>query len=630
MNKQARSWIPSILLLIVLFVGGYWFMTRQFTINNSNSQQDFYESVQNNEVESVYIHPNKEYPTGRVSVDLTNGNSVQFYALDVKEIQDFLGDYSEIALEVGDVPGDNIFLSSVLPIILVAGMAFFLISMMSRQMSGGGGGGTNAKMMNFGKSRAKMTVNEENKVTFKDVAGLEEEKEDLEEVVDFLKNPQKYTKVGARIPKGVILVGPPGTGKTLLAKAVAGEAGVPFFSISGSDFVEMFVGVGASRVRDLFEEGKKNAPCIIFIDEIDAVARKRGTGMGGGHDEREQTLNQLLVEMDGFGVNEGIIVMAATNRVDILDPAILRPGRFDRKVGVGRPDIKGREEILKVHVRKKPLGEDVDLHEIARTTAGFTGADLENLMNEAAILTAKDGRYYLTQKDIRQAFVKVGIGAEKKSKVISEKEKKITAYHEAGHAILFHLLPNMGPVHTISIIPTGLGAAGYTMPLPEADEMFNSKNKMLENIVVDLGGRVAEELIFKDVTTGASQDIKQATQLARAMVTQYGMSDKVGLINYGSDEDEVFIGRDLAHTRNYGEQTAAVIDSEVKRIIDEAYSQAKELIGSHIDVLHKCVELLLEKEKIGREEFEALFSENEEQKSLENDLGGTLYDLTKR
>ena len=630
MNKQARSWIPSILLLIVLFVGGYWFMTRQFTINNSYSQQDFYESVQNNEVESVYIHPNKEYPTGRVSVDLTNGNSVQFYALDVKEIQDFLGDYSEIALEVGDVPGDNIFLSSVLPIILVAGMAFFLISMMSRQMSGGGGGGTNAKMMNFGKSRAKMTVNEENKVTFKDVAGLEEEKEDLEEVVDFLKNPQKYTKVGARIPKGVILVGPPGTGKTLLAKAVAGEAGVPFFSISGSDFVEMFVGVGASRVRDLFEEGKKNAPCIIFIDEIDAVARKRGTGMGGGHDEREQTLNQLLVEMDGFGVNEGIIVMAATNRVDILDPAILRPGRFDRKVGVGRPDIKGREEILKVHVRKKPLGEDVDLHEIARTTAGFTGADLENLMNEAAILTAKDGRYYLTQKDIRQAFVKVGIGAEKKSKVISEKEKKITAYHEAGHAILFHLLPNMGPVHTISIIPTGLGAAGYTMPLPEADEMFNSKNKMLENILVDLGGRVAEELIFKDVTTGASQDIKQATQLARAMVTQYGMSDKVGLINYGSDEDEVFIGRDLAHTRNYGEQTAAVIDSEVKRIIDEAYSQAKELIGSHIDVLHKCVELLLEKEKIGREEFEALFSENEEQKSLENDLGGTLYDLTKR
>ena len=454
-----------------------------------------------------------------------------------------------------------------------------------------------------------MTVDSEKRVTFKDVAGLEEEKEDLQEIVDFLKSPQKYTKVGARIPKGVILVGPPGTGKTLLAKAVAGEAGVPFFSISGSDFVEMFVGVGASRVRDLFEDGKKNAPCIIFIDEIDAVARRRGTGMGGGHDEREQTLNQLLVEMDGFGVNEGIIVMAATNRVDILDPAILRPGRFDRKVGVGRPDVKGREEILKVHARKKPLGEDVDLHEVARTTAGFTGADLENLMNEAAILTAKDGRYYLTQQDIRQAFIKVGIGAEKRSRVISEKEKKITAYHEAGHAILFHLLPDMGPVHTISIIPTGIGAAGYTMPLPEQDEMFNSKNKMLENIIVDLGGRVAEELIFQDVTTGASQDIKQATQLARAMVTQYGMSDKVGLINYGSDEDEVFIGRDLAHARNYGEQTAAVIDSEVKRIIDEAYEEARKLISSHLDVLHKCVELLLEKEKIGREEFEGLFSE---------------------
>ena len=428
--------------------------------------------------------------------------------------------------------------------------------------------------------------------------------------MDFLKSPQKYVKVGARIPKGVLLVGPPGTGKTLLAKAVAGEAGVPFFSISGSDFVEMFVGVGASRVRDLFEEGKKNAPCIIFIDEIDAVARRRGTGMGGGHDEREQTLNQLLVEMDGFGVNEGIIVMSATNRVDILDPAILRPGRFDRKVGVGRPDVKGREEILQVHARKKPLGEDVDLKEIARTTAGFTGADLENLMNEAAIITARDGRYFLTQKDIRQAFIKTGIGAEKKSRVISEKEKKITAYHEAGHAILFHVLPEMGPVHTISIIPTGMGAAGYTMPLPEQDEMFNSKNKMLENIIVDLGGRVAEELIFGDVTTGASQDIKQATQLARSMVTQFGMSDKVGLINYGSDEDEVFIGRDLAHARNYGEQTAALIDSEVKRIIDESYGKAKELISAHMDVLHKCVELLLEKEKIGREEFEALFQEN--------------------
>ena len=605
MNKQAKSWIPSVLLLILLFGGVYWFMTRQFTINNSYSQQDFYESVQDKQVVEVYIHPNKEYPTGRVSVQLQNGDTVQFYSLDVKEIQEYLEGNEQVKLEIGDVPGDNLFMSSVLPILLVMGMAFFIINMMNRQMSGG----SNAKMMNFGKSRAKMTVDSEKRVTFKDVAGLEEEKEDLQEIVDFLKSPQKYTKVGARIPKGVILVGPPGTGKTLLAKAVAGEAGVPFFSISGSDFVEMFVGVGASRVRDLFEDGKKNAPCIIFIDEIDAVARRRGTGMGGGHDEREQTLNQLLVEMDGFGVNEGIIVMAATNRVDLLDPAILRPGRFDRKVGVGRPDVKGREEILKVHARKKPLGEDVDLHEVARTTAGFTGADLENLMNEAAILTAKDGRYYLTQQDIRQAFIKVGIGAEKRSRVISEKEKKITAYHEAGHAILFHLLPDMGPVHTISIIPTGIGAAGYTMPLPEQDEMFNSKNKMLENIIVDLGGRVAEELIFQDVTTGASQDIKQATQLARAMVTQYGMSDKVGLINYGSDEDEVFIGRDLAHARNYGEQTAAVIDSEVKRIIDEAYEEARKLISSHLDVLHKCVELLLEKEKIGREEFEGLFSE---------------------
>ena len=444
-------------------------------------------------------------------------------------------------------------------------------------------------------------------INFKNVAGLMEEKEDLEEMVDFLRNPQKYTSVGARIPKGVILVGPPGTGKTLLAKAVAGEAGVPFFSISGSDFVEMFVGVGASRVRDLFEDAKKNAPCIVFIDEIDAVARRRGTGMGGGHDEREQTLNQLLVEMDGFGVNEGIIVMAATNRVDILDPAILRPGRFDRKVGVGRPDVQGREEILKVHAAKKPLGEDVDLQELARTTAGYTGADLENLMNEAAILTAKDGRYFITQSDVRQAFIKTGIGAEKKSRVISEKEKKITAYHEAGHAILFHVLPEMEPVHTISIIPTGMGAAGYTMPLPEKDEMFNSKNKMLEHIVVSLGGRVAEEMIFQDVTTGASQDIKQATQMARAMVTQYGMSDKIGMINYGSDEDEVFIGRDLAHTRNYAEKTAALIDEEVKRIIDDSYEKAKTLIAQHEEVLHKCANLLLEKEKIGQQEFEALF-----------------------
>ena len=605
MNRQAKSWLPSVLLIVVLVIGGYWLFSRQLTVNNEYSEAEFKVAVENDQVVEVYIHPEKVSPYGKVSVELKSGDQEQFNTTDVQKLSDFLEEKG-VKPKVGDVPGDNTFMSSILPLILVGIMVIFVFNLMSRQMSGG----SNAKMMNFGKSRAKMTVDSEKSVTFKDVAGLQEEKEELREIVDFLKSPQKYVKVGARIPKGVLLVGPPGTGKTLLAKAVAGEAGVPFFSISGSDFVEMFVGVGASRVRDLFEEGKKNAPCIIFIDEIDAVARRRGTGMGGGHDEREQTLNQLLVEMDGFGVNEGIIVMSATNRVDILDPAILRPGRFDRKVGVGRPDVKGREEILQVHARKKPLGEDVDLKEIARTTAGFTGADLENLMNEAAIITARDGRYFLTQKDIRQAFIKTGIGAEKKSRVISEKEKKITAYHEAGHAILFHVLPEMGPVHTISIIPTGMGAAGYTMPLPEQDEMFNSKNKMLENIIVDLGGRVAEELIFGDVTTGASQDIKQATQLARSMVTQFGMSDKVGLINYGSDEDEVFIGRDLAHARNYGEQTAALIDSEVKRIIDESYGKAKELISAHMDVLHKCVELLLEKEKIGREEFEALFQEN--------------------
>ena len=605
MNRQAKSWLPSVLLIVVLVIGGYWLFSRQLTVNNEYSEAEFKVAVENDQVVEVYIHPEKISPYGKVSVELKSGDQEQFNTTDVQKLSDFLEEKG-VKPKVGDVPGDNTFMSSILPLILVGIMVIFVFNLMSRQMSGG----SNAKMMNFGKSRAKMTVDSEKSVTFKDVAGLQEEKEELQEIVDFLKSPQKYVKVGARIPKGVLLVGPPGTGKTLLAKAVAGEAGVPFFSISGSDFVEMFVGVGASRVRDLFEEGKKNAPCIIFIDEIDAVARRRGTGMGGGHDEREQTLNQLLVEMGGFGVNEGIIVMSATNRVDILDPAILRPGRFDRKVGVGRPDVKGREEILQVHARKKPLGEDVDLKEIARTTAGFTGADLENLMNEAAIITARDGRYFLTQKDIRQAFIKTGIGAEKKSRVISEKEKKITAYHEAGHAILFHVLPEMGPVHTISIIPTGMGAAGYTMPLPEQDEMFNSKNKMLENIIVDLGGRVAEELIFGDVTTGASQDIKQATQLARSMVTQFGMSDKVGLINYGSDEDEVFIGRDLAHARNYGEQTAALIDSEVKRIIDESYGKAKELISAHMDVLHKCVELLLEKEKIGREEFEALFQEN--------------------
>ena len=602
MNKQARNWIPALLLLL-LIVMGFWFISRQMTRDYSYTEQDFQEDIQEEKVSQVYIRPNREIPTGQVVVRMKNGDEHNFYSLDVKELQDTLEEETDITISVADVPGDNAFMTSVLPLILTVVLVLVIMNMMNRQMSGG----SNAKMMNFGKSRAKMSTDADKKVTFKDVAGLQEEKEELEEIVDFLKEPQKYVKVGARIPKGVLLVGPPGTGKTLLAKAIAGEAGVPFFSISGSDFVEMFVGVGASRVRDLFEEAKKNAPCIVFIDEIDAVARRRGTGMGGGHDEREQTLNQLLVEMDGFGVNEGIIVMAATNRVDILDPAILRPGRFDRKVGVGRPDIKGREEILRVHAAKKRLGEDVDLKEIARTTAGYTGADLENLMNEAAIITAKDGRFFINQNDIRQAFIKTGIGEEKKSKVISEKEKKITAYHEAGHAILFHLLPEMGPVHTISIIPTGMGAAGYTMPLPEQDEMFNSKKKMLENIVVDLGGRVAEELIFHDITTGASQDIKQATQMARAMVTQYGMSEKVGMIQYGGDENEVFIGRDFGHTKNYADQTAALIDSEVKRIIDESYEKAKEILSQNEEVLHKCAALLIQKEKIGREEFEALF-----------------------
>lgn len=602
MNKQARNWIPAALLLL-LVVLGFWFISRQMTRDYSYTEQVFWQDIEEEEVSQVYISPNREIPTGQVTVRMKNGDEHNFYSLDVKELQDELEGESGIAVQVADVPSDNTIMATVLPLVLTVILVIVIMNMMNRQMSGG----SNAKMMNFGKSRAKMSTDADKKVTFKDVAGLQEEKEELEEIVDFLKEPQKYVKVGARIPKGVLLVGPPGTGKTLLAKAIAGEAGVPFFSISGSDFVEMFVGVGASRVRDLFEEAKKNAPCIVFIDEIDAVARRRGTGMGGGHDEREQTLNQLLVEMDGFGVNEGIIVMAATNRVDILDPAILRPGRFDRKVGVGRPDIKGREEILRVHAAKKPLGEDVDLKEIARTTAGYTGADLENLMNEAAIITAKDGRFFINQGDIRQAFIKTGLGAEKKSRVISEKEKKITAYHEAGHAILFHLLPEMGPVHTISIIPTGMGAAGYTMPLPEQDEMFNSKKKMLENIVVDLGGRVAEELIFHDITTGASQDIKQATQMARAMVTQYGMSEKVGMIQYGGDEDEVFIGRDFGHTKNYADQTAALIDSEVKRIIDEAYEKAKEILSQNEEVLHRCADLLIEKEKIGREEFEALF-----------------------
>ncbi|MGI6095727.1 MAG: ATP-dependent zinc metalloprotease FtsH [Lachnospiraceae bacterium] len=603
MNKQTKG-RGIYFALLILLLGIYWLTSSQLTVNHDYSETQFQKDVMDGEVAKVEIHPNKEVPTGQVIVRMTTDEQKQFNTSDVVRIETFLQEQG-VDPVMYDVPGDNLFMSSILPLMLTAGLVIFMIVMMNRQMSGG----SNAKMMNFGKSRAKMSTDKDKKVTFANVAGLQEEKEDLEELVDFLRDPQKYTRMGARIPKGVLLVGPPGTGKTLLAKAVAGEAGVPFFSISGSDFVEMFVGVGASRVRDLFEEGKKNAPCIVFIDEIDAVARRRGAGMGGGHDEREQTLNQLLVEMDGFGVNEGIIVMAATNRVDILDPAILRPGRFDRKIGVGKPDVKGREAILRVHTKGKPLSDDVDLQEVAQTTAGFTGADLENLVNEAAILAAKEGRQFLRQDDLRKSFVRVGIGSEKRSRIISEKEKRITAYHEAGHAILFHLLPDVGPVHTVSIIPTGMGAAGYTMPLPEKDEMFNTKNQMLQHIVVDLGGRVAEELIFKDVTTGASQDIKQATKLARAMVTQYGMSERVGLIRYGSDEDEVFIGRDLAHTRDYGEQVASVIDEEVKRIIDEAYEQAKALITSHEDVLHKCVDLLLEREKIGREEFEALFAQ---------------------
>ena len=608
MNKQSGR-IGLYLVLIVALIAGYLYLNNQVAVQSDYTYGQLEQAVTDGKVTSATIHQNSEVPTGSVIVNISGEGQKRIYVADVNEAEQLLRE-SGLDPAVEDVPKQSVFLNSVFPVLLTCGLIIFLMLMMNRQMSGGGGG-TNAKMMNFGKSRARMSMPDDKKVTFQNVAGLEEEKEELKEVVDFLKDPQKYTKVGARIPKGVILVGPPGTGKTLLAKAVAGEAGVPFFSISGSDFVEMFVGVGASRVRDLFEEAKKNAPCIVFIDEIDAVARRRGTGMGGGHDEREQTLNQLLVEMDGFGINEGIIVMAATNRVDILDPAILRPGRFDRKVAVGRPDVKGREEILKVHSKEKPLGEDVDLHRVAQTTSGFTGADLENLMNEAAILSARENRRFIRQNDIDRAFVKVGIGAEKRSKVISEKDKKITAYHEAGHAILFHVLPDVGPVHTVSIIPTGMGAAGYTMPLPEKDEMFNTRGRMLQSIMVDLGGRIAEELIFKDVTTGASQDIKQATQLARAMVTQYGMSERVGMIQYGSDEDEVFIGRDLAHTKSYGNGIADVIDEEVKRIVDECYAKAKQIICDHEDVLHSCAALLIEKEKIGQDEFEGLFAETE-------------------
>lgn len=603
MNKQP-SRIGLYLILIAMLVGGYFYLNSQVSGQNDYTIEALEQAAEEGRVNDAVIYQNREVPTGSVAADIENEGQKRVYVTDVKEAQEMLEE-NNIAPLVKDVPQQNVFLTTLLPLLLTGGLILFLFLMMNRQMSGGGG---NAKMMNFGKSRARMMLPDDKKVTFQNVAGLQEEKEDLVEVVDFLKAPQKYTNVGARIPKGVLLVGPPGTGKTLLAKAVAGEAGVPFFSISGSDFVEMFVGVGASRVRDLFEEGKRHAPCIIFIDEIDAVARQRGTGMGGGHDEREQTLNQLLVEMDGFGVNEGIIVMAATNRVDILDPAILRPGRFDRKVAVGRPDVKGREEILRVHAKDKPLGEDVDLAQIAQTTAGFTGADLENLLNEAAIMAARDSRSYIMQQDIKHAFIKVGIGAEKRSKVISEKEKKITAYHEAGHAILFHVLPDMDPVYTISIIPTGVGAAGYTMPLPENDEMFNTKGKMLQDITTLLGGRVAEEIIFGDITTGASNDIKRATATARAMVMQYGMSEKMGLIAYGDEGDEVFIGRDLAHTRSYSEEVAKDIDQEIHGIIDGCHKKAREIILEYEDVLHKCAALLLEKEKVQRDEFEALFT----------------------
>lgn len=604
MNKQP-SRIGLYLILIVLLVSGYFYLNNQVTNQSDYTIEALEQAAEKGRVYDAVIYQNREVPTGSVTADVEGEGQKRVYVTDVKEAQEMLAE-NNVYAQVKNVPQQNVFLTTLLPLLLTGGLVIFLFMMMNRQMSGGG---SNSKMMNFGKSRARMMMPDDKKVTFQNVAGLQEEKEDLVEVVDFLKAPQKYTSVGARIPKGVLLVGPPGTGKTLLAKAVAGEAGVPFFSISGSDFVEMFVGVGASRVRDLFEEGKRHAPCIIFIDEIDAVARQRGTGMGGGHDEREQTLNQLLVEMDGFRVNEGIIVMAATNRVDILDPAILRPGRFDRKVAVGRPDIKGREEILHVHAKDKPLGEDVDLAQIAQTTAGFTGADLENLLNEAAIMAARENRSYIMQQDIKHAFIKVGIGAEKRSKVISDKEKKITAYHEAGHAILFHVLPDMDPVYTISIIPTGIGAAGYTMPLPENDEIFNTKGKMLQDITTLLGGRVAEEIIFGDITTGASNDIKRATSTARAMVMQYGMSDKMGLIAYGDEGDEVFIGRDLAHTRSYSEEVAKEIDQEIHDIIDECHQRAKEIILQHQEVLHKCAALLLEKEKVQRDEFEALFTE---------------------
>ena len=596
----------TIISFVVILVVVLWMANQLQMHQQEMTYTSFVSAVQEKNVSDVYINQNSAVPTGTVSVTLKDdGNTRKVNVSDVEQVEKLLTE-NQVEYRLSDVPKDSMLTTVVVPMLITLGGVFLIFFLMSRQNGGG-----NSKAMNFGKSRTKMSTKNEIKVTFRDVAGLREEKEELEEIVDFLKDPKKYIQVGARIPKGVLLEGPPGTGKTLLAKAVAGEAGVPFFSISGSDFVEMFVGVGASRVRDLFQDAKKNAPCIIFIDEIDAVARRRGSGLGGGHDEREQTLNQLLVEMDGFGVNEGIIVMAATNRKDILDPAILRPGRFDRDVLVGRPDVGGREEILKVHARNKPLGDDVDLKQIAQTTAGFSGADLENLLNEAAILAAKENRVYIQQSDIRHAFVKVGIGPEKKSRIVSEKERRITAYHEAGHAILFHLLPDVGPVYSVSIIPTG-GAGGYTMPLPEKDDMFNTKGHMLQEITVSLGGRVAEEEIFDDITTGASQDIKQATAIAKSMITKFGMSERLGLINYDNDSDEVFIGRDFGHTsRGYGEKVAGTIDEEVKRIIDECYLKARALIQEYHPVLEKCAQLLLEKEKITRSEFEALFADSE-------------------
>ena len=610
MNSRNNSYRGfGFYLMLILIVVGVWYFLDGNTTTNSYTRAAFEKDIQSGDVAAIDIVQNREIPTGSVNLTFSDSTQKVLIVSDVNEIVSYLQDQGITYYTMENVPAES-WIMTLLPYLIIFGAMFIFFMIITNQAAANAGGGS-SKMMNFGKSRAKLMQPDAKKVTFANVAGLKEEKEELEEIVDFLRAPQKYTALGARIPKGVLLVGPPGTGKTLLAKAIAGEAGVPFFSISGSDFVEMFVGVGASRVRDLFEEAKKNAPCIVFIDEIDAVARRRGTGMGGGHDEREQTLNQMLVEMDGFGVNEGIIVMAATNRVDILDPAIMRPGRFDRKVYVGRPDIGGREEILKVHARNKPLGDDVDLKQIAQTTAGFSGADLENLLNEAAILAAKENRVYIQQSDIRHAFVKVGIGPEKKSRIVSEKERRITAYHEAGHAILFHLLPDVGPVYSVSIIPTG-GAGGYTMPLPEKDDMFNTKGHMLQEITVSLGGRVAEEEIFDDITTGASQDIKQATAIAKSMITKFGMSERLGLINYDNDSDEVFIGRDFGHTsRGYGEKVAGTIDEEVKRIIDECYLKARTLIQEYHPVLEKCAQLLLEKEKITRSEFEALFADSE-------------------